>query len=98
MNASLPQPPVLSSAKYSAAQPHLRAGVRFGHYRFMQRAVLPGLFFACLGFASLTAAAESPAAVERRLLYVAAPGVRDELDHGGHGILVFDIADRHRFV
>src|SRR5437867_341526 len=36
--------------------------------------------------------------VERRLLYVAAPGIRNYLEYGGHGILVFDIDRGHRFV
>lgn len=31
-------------------------------------------------------------------LYVAAPGVRDYLEYGGHGLLVFDIDDGFRFV
>lgn len=35
---------------------------------------------------------------ERHLLYVAAPGIRDYLEYGGHGILVFDINREHRFV
>ncbi len=35
---------------------------------------------------------------ERRLLYVASPGVRNYLQHGGHGILVFDIDHGHKFV
>lgn len=34
----------------------------------------------------------------RRLLYVAAPGIRSYLQHGGHGLLVFDIDNGHRFV
>src|SRR3954468_24622017 len=38
------------------------------------------------------------AGVERKLLYVATPGIRDELQYGGHGILVFDIEDGHKFV
>lgn len=33
-----------------------------------------------------------------RYLYVAVPGIRDYLGYGGHGILVFDIEDNHRFV
>src|SRR5437867_1976795 len=37
-------------------------------------------------------------ACERRLLYVAAPGIRSYLEHGGHGLLVFDIDAGHRFV
>jgi DNA-binding beta-propeller fold protein YncE len=34
----------------------------------------------------------------RRWLYVATPGVRNYLDYGGHGLLVFDIDRGHRFV
>jgi DNA-binding beta-propeller fold protein YncE len=34
----------------------------------------------------------------KRYLYVATPGIRDYLGYGGHGILVFDINDHHRFV
>ena len=33
-----------------------------------------------------------------RYLYVATPGIRNYLDYGGHGLLVFDIDDGHRFV
>ncbi len=31
-------------------------------------------------------------------LYVATPGIRDYLGYGGHGLLVFDINDHHKFV
>ena len=34
----------------------------------------------------------------KRLLYVATPGIRDYLEYGGHGVLVFDIDHGHRFV
>jgi DNA-binding beta-propeller fold protein YncE len=34
----------------------------------------------------------------QRLLYVASPGVRDILEWGGHGVLVFDVDNQHRFV
>src|SRR3954467_991185 len=34
----------------------------------------------------------------KRYLYVAVPGIRDYLGYGGHGILVFDIDNDHRFV
>ncbi len=33
-----------------------------------------------------------------RYLYVAVPGIRNYLGYGGHGILVFDIDNNHRFV
>src|SRR5579863_9090495 len=34
----------------------------------------------------------------RRCLYVVCPGIRDDLNFGGAGILVFDIDAGHRFV
>jgi len=38
------------------------------------------------------------AAAETHLLYVAAPGIREYLEYGGHGVLVFNIDDGHKFV
>jgi hypothetical protein len=35
---------------------------------------------------------------ERKLLYVAEPGIRNYLEYGGHGVLVFDIDHGHQFV
>lgn len=35
---------------------------------------------------------------ERRLLYVAVPGIRNYLERGGHGVLVFDVNRGHAFV
>ena len=40
----------------------------------------------------------SDGVVARRLLYVATPGVRNYLEYGGHGVLVFDIDAGHKFV
>lgn len=37
-------------------------------------------------------------ASERRLLYVATPGIRNYLEFGGHGLLVFDIDDGHKLL
>lgn len=37
-------------------------------------------------------------AAEKHLLYVATPGVRNYLEYGGHGVLVFDMDHGHRFV
>ncbi|WP_169977113.1 YncE family protein [Tautonia rosea] len=34
----------------------------------------------------------------RRLLYVAVPGIRNYLEYGGHGLLVFDIDNGHRLL
>ncbi len=46
----------------------------------------------------LTNAGADPARANRHWLYVAMPGVRNYLEYGGAGVLVFDIADGHRFV
>src|SRR5579885_2956576 len=42
--------------------------------------------------------AAEPSDKERHLLYVTAPGIRNYLEFGGAGILVFDMDDGHRFV
>lgn len=60
----------------------------------MQRyCLLAGLFWL---LASLSSADDKPRS--GRFLYVATPGVRNYLDYGGHGLLVFDIERQHRFV
>src|SRR6185436_9155699 len=33
----------------------------------------------------------------KHYLYVAVPGIRDYLGYGGHGIIVFDMDNNHRF-
>src|SRR5678816_1249642 len=53
--------------------------------------------------ATVTATATATATVkvkpaDRRLLYVAVPGIRNYLEYGGHGVLVFDIDRGHAFV
>jgi len=35
---------------------------------------------------------------EKHLLYVAAPGIRNYLEYGGHGLIVFDMDHGHQFV
>ncbi|MBI2826453.1 MAG: hypothetical protein HYX69_17385 [Planctomycetia bacterium] len=52
---------------------------------------------AAVALSSPCGAADAKSAV-RRLLYVAVPGVRNYLEYGGHGLLVFDIDDGHRFL
>jgi hypothetical protein len=49
----------------------------------------------CLQIFSATAA---PKKGEQHFLYAAMPGVRNYLEYGGHGILVFDIDHDHKFV
>lgn len=59
--------------------------------------LLPALLIAqCLLFFTSVSAEEVKR--EGRFLYVAAPGVRDLLEYGGHGLLVFDIDRGHKFV
>ena len=43
-------------------------------------------------------ASEVNAPPSGRYLYVAVPGIRNYLGYGGHGILVFDMDNNHRFV
>jgi DNA-binding beta-propeller fold protein YncE len=68
------------------------------------------IFFLLLGALALTVAtawsprpstdhgSEVNAPPKGRYLYVAVPGIRNYLGYGGHGILVFDIDNNHRFV
>jgi hypothetical protein len=50
------------------------------------------------GLAVAAGAAAAANSVSRRLLYVAVPGIRNYLERGGHGVLVFDIDRGHAFV
>lgn len=54
------------------------------------------VFFSCLFAASFAPASDDTHSGNR--LYVACPGVRNYLEYGGHGLLVFDIDRGHRFV
>jgi DNA-binding beta-propeller fold protein YncE len=60
----------------------------FSHYRF---AILMVFLLAC----SVPATAQEK---QKRYLYVASPGIRNYLEFGGAGILVFDIDNEHKFV
>ncbi len=44
------------------------------------------------------AAGQSTAAGASRRLYVAEPGIRNYLEYGGHGLLVFNVDHGHRFI
>src|SRR6478735_934509 len=46
---------------------------------------------------SVVSAEPAPSRIHR-YLYVATPGVRNLLEYGGHGVLVFDIDHDHKFV
>ncbi len=58
---------------------------------------LVSLAFALLGTAALPGRAESSPA-DGRYLYVAVPGIRNYLEYGGHGVLVYDIDHGHKLV
>lgn len=65
---------------------------------FVRRAALALIAAALLSCLASRANAAADDVAERHLLYVAVPGVRDYLEYGGHGLLVFDIDDGHKFV
>lgn len=44
------------------------------------------------------ATAQDEAAPQERRLYVAVPGIRNYLEYGGHGLLVYDIDHGHRLI
>ena len=46
----------------------------------------------------INAASSASSSGVKHYLYVAEPGIRDYLEYGGHGILVFDIDAGHKFV
>lgn len=49
-------------------------------------------------FAAIATETHAQKSSAKRYLYVATPGIRDYLGYGGHGILVFDMDNNHRFV
>jgi hypothetical protein len=57
-------------------------------------------FLAGSGWPRASAAEQTPSDSTRvhRLLYVAEPGIRNYLEYGGHGVLVYDIDGGHRFL
>jgi DNA-binding beta-propeller fold protein YncE len=57
-------------------------------------------FVLALLFAALTAttSASDKALPDGRYLYVAEPGIRNYLEYGGHGLLVYDIDTNYRFL
>lgn len=61
------------------------------------RLVLPSLIILLL-FTNTIQKNSSSLAATKRYLYVATPGIRNYLEYGGHGLLVFDIDDNYRFV
>ena len=62
---------------------------------YFTRCLVPAYIFLALCFCILNSCGKSG---PRRLLYVAVPGIRNYVEYGGHGVIVFDIDDGHRFV
>lgn len=58
---------------------------------------LPSLIILLLFTNTIQKNSNTTAAI-KRYLYVATPGIRNYLEYGGHGLLVFDIDDNYRFV
>ncbi|MGH9163313.1 MAG: YncE family protein, partial [Vicinamibacteraceae bacterium] len=56
------------------------------------------LVLACLVLPGPARRLQADRSEETRLLYVAAPGIRNYVEYGGIGILVYDITNGHRFV
>jgi DNA-binding beta-propeller fold protein YncE len=56
------------------------------------------ILFAAITTALLVFTAEPAVAKERHLLYAASPGIRNYLEYGGMGIVVFDIDNGYKFV
>ncbi len=54
--------------------------------------------FTLLALATAAFAADSRKPADGRFLYVAVPGIRNYLEYGGHGVLVFDLDRGHTFV
>jgi DNA-binding beta-propeller fold protein YncE len=52
----------------------------------------------CLAVSLAGPPSESQGAEPRRLLYVAEPGIRNYLEYGGHGLLVYDIDHGHKLL
>ena len=55
-------------------------------------------FLATAAAAIVLPAAKLSAAAERHLLYIAEPGIRNYVEYGGVGVLVYDIDDGYKFV
>src|SRR5918911_1244579 len=53
---------------------------------------------ACAAALSAPAGAPRAAGAEKHLLYAAVPGIRNYLEYGGIGVLVYDMDDGHRLL
>jgi hypothetical protein len=60
--------------------------------------VLSAQLYCALALLSTRSVQAAETKSERRLLYVAQPGIRNYLEYGGHGVLVYDIDHGHALV
>ena len=66
-----------------------------GPLHLSRRCLLAGLLVL---LTAVAVRAESPKEEVKHYLYVGAPGIRNDLEYGGAGILVFDMDNGHKFV
>jgi hypothetical protein len=64
----------------------------------MSRYVFSQQWLLSVALLSWTGIVSASRGEDHRYLYVAAPGIRDYLEYGGHGLLVFDIDNGHKIV
>src|SRR4051794_5699907 len=93
---------------YAASPPHILGTARIGVMKKVLLAAIFSFVLVCLFSVSATgqpgAQSAGPVAsadgkpASHRLLYVATPGIRNYLQYGGHGLLVFDMDNGHRLV
>jgi hypothetical protein len=67
-------------------------------FAHMKRNALGAVVVIAWLLAGLRCLAAEASSGPHRFLYVAEPGIRDYLQYGGHGLLVFDIDHGHQFV
>src|SRR5436309_4899440 len=92
--------PIAASSAGGIASVHARILTMTSTLRTVRRS-LPFLlapFLLAAGAIAVDARNAGVDTPQRHLLYVAAPGVRDYLEFGGAGILVFDMDHGHAFV
>ena len=64
----------------------------------MRKFSYPALFLLLVAFSLSMPSVSMGAGTEQHLLYVASPGVRNDVEYGGIGILVFDADNGYKFV
>jgi DNA-binding beta-propeller fold protein YncE len=60
--------------------------------------LLLGMFFSGTALPGKTPVQRKNKSISGHYLYVAMPGIRDYMQYGGHGLLVFDMDHHHKFI